>query len=412
MPEALQARQPAPLLARRLTLPLTVLLGLGVTIGAGIYVLIGAAAGRAGFHAPWAFLLAAVVMAPTAASFAELASRMPVSAGEAAFVEAGFRSPRLALLTGLLVVFIGITSAAAISRGAAGYIREILPLPHWLILAAVILCMGAIAARGVLESVATAAVMTLVEVGGLVMIVVAGAYASPNVFARMPELTTGLTTPQALSGIVSASLLAFFAFIGFESLANMAEEVRDPRRVLPRAIALTLVISTLVYILVVWVALAAVPQAELAASSAPLTLVFRTVTGAPPAIITVIAIIASVNGIIAQMLMASRVLYGLADRKLLPTALARVSPNTRTPMVATGLSVVAILVLALCFPIEPLAETTTRFTLAVFVLVNGALLHLKLRGEPAPDEALVVPAFIPLLGAGLCAALLVADIAR
>lgn len=412
MNDATQATPPGPALARRLTLPLTVLLGLGVTIGAGIYVLIGAAAGRAGFHAPWAFVLAALVMAPTAASFAELASRMPVSAGEAAFVEAGFRSQFLAILTGLMVIFIGITSAAAISRGAAGYIREILPLPSALILAGVILTMGLIAARGVLESVATAALMTLVEIGGLVMIVVAGLFGAPGVLANLPEATAGLGDSSTLTGIVSASVLAFFAFIGFESLANMAEEVRDPRRVLPRAIALTLVISTVLYILVVWVALAAVPRAELAASAAPLALVFRKVTGASPTIITLIAIVASINGIIAQMLMASRVIYGLAHRGLLPSPLAQVSASTRTPLMATALTVLAVLVLALGFPIEALAETTTRFTLAVFALVNASLIGLKLRKEAGPEGALVVPAVVPISGVALCVGLLIADMAK
>lgn len=412
MSEAVEARRSGPVLARRLTLPLTVLLGLGVTIGAGIYVLIGAAAGRAGFHAPWAFLLAAVVMAPTAASFAELASRMPVSAGEAAFVEAGFRSSVLAALTGLMVIFIGITSAAAISRGAAGYLRELLPLPTPIILAGVVLAMGLLAARGVLESVGTAAVMTLIEIGGLVAIVVAGLYGTPDVVASLPRATAGLGEPGALSAIVSASLLAFFAFIGFESLANMAEEVRDPRRVLPIAIALTLVISTLLYILVVWVALAAVPRADLAASSAPLTLVFRKVTGASPTIITVVAVIASINGIIAQMLMASRVMYGLARRGLLPAPLALVNVRTRTPLVATALTVAAVLGLALAFPIEALAETTTRCTLAVFALVNVALLALKLRREPGPEDAMVVPAIVPFAGAAVCVGLLLADVAK
>jgi amino acid transporter len=337
---------------------------------------------------------------------------MPVSAGEAAFVEAGFRSQFLAILTGLMVIFIGITSAAAISRGAAGYIREILPLPSALILAGVILTMGLIAARGVLESVATAAIMTLVEIGGLVMIVVAGLFGAPGVLANLPEATAGLADSSALTGIVSASVLAFFAFIGFESLANMAEEVRDPRRVLPRAIALTLVISTVLYILVVWVALAAVPRAELAASAAPLALVFRKVTGASPTIITLIAIVASINGIIAQMLMASRVIYGLAHRGLLPSPLAQVSASTRTPLMATALTVLAVLVLALGFPIEALAETTTRFTLAVFALVNASLIGLKLRKEAGPEGALVVPAVVPISGVALCVGLLIADMAK
>lgn len=164
------ARAP-PALVRSLNLPLAVLFGLGVTIGAGIYVLIGATAGRAGMHAPLAFLLAGLVMAPTAASFAELASRMPVSAGEAAFVRAGFGSERLALLVGLMVIAVGIISAAAIAKGSAGYIREFVDLPTGITITAVVLLMGAIAAWGILQSVAIAGLMTVIEVGGLLLII-------------------------------------------------------------------------------------------------------------------------------------------------------------------------------------------------------------------------------------------------
>jgi amino acid transporter len=351
-------------------------------------------------------------MAPTAASFAELASRMPVSAGEAAYVEAGFRSQWLALLTGILVIFVGITSAAAISRGAAGYIGELLPLPYAVILSAVILAMGLVAAKGVLESVAVAALMTVIEIAGLLVIVAVGVYALPGVFTSLPQAAVGLGQEAALAGILSASLLAFFAFIGFESLANMAEEVHEPSRVLPRAIALTLTISTVLYVLVVWVALIAVPREELVASPAPLSLVYRTVTGASPTIITLVAIIASINGIIAQMLMASRVIYGLARRGLLPSPFAIVDARTRTPLIATALTVLCVLALGLGFRIEPLAETTSRFTLAIFVLVNGSLLALKLRHDVAPPGALIVPTLVPIAGVILCLGLLIADMAK
>ena len=270
-----------PALARRLSLPLAVLFGLGVTIGAGIYVLIGVAAGRAGMHAPWAFVLAAIVMAPTAASFAELAARIPVSAGEAAYVDAGFGS-WLTRLVGLMVAFVGVTSAAAIARGSAGYIGELVPLPFMLLLIAVVLTMGVVAVWGIMESVVIAAAMTLVEIAGLLVIVVCGAVTLPDFTARLPEAVSGLGSASAIAGVLGASLLAFFAFIGFESLANIAEEVKEPERTLPRAIALTLMLSTALYVMVVWVALIAVPREALAAASAPLSLVYAKVTERHP----------------------------------------------------------------------------------------------------------------------------------
>lgn len=398
-----------PVLARRLTLPLAVLFGLGVTIGAGIYVLIGVAAGRAGMHAPWAFVLAAIVMAPTAASIAELASRMPVSAGEAAYVEAAFCAPWLTRTVGAMVVFVGITSAAAIARGSAGYIRELVPLPFMLLLVAVILTMGCVAIWGIMESVLVAATMTLIEIAGLLVIAAFGIVTLPDFTARLPEAVTGLHSISAVTGILSASLLAFFAFIGFESLANIAEEVKNPERTLPRAIAWTLLLSTGLYVLVVWVALIAVPREILAASTAPLSLVYSKVTGASPVVISAIAVVATINGIIAQMVMASRVIYGLADRGHMPGALAHVHEATRTPVAATLLVIALVLLLAITVPIGPLAEATSRITLAIFALVNAALVALK-RRRPDIEPSFRVPIAVPMAGAILCSALLFASV--
>jgi basic amino acid/polyamine antiporter, APA family len=402
-----------PALARRLTLPLAVLFGVGVTIGAGIYVLVGATAARAGMHAPLAFLLAALVMAPTAASFAELAGRMPVSAGEATYVRIGLGSERLGLIVGLLVITVGIISAAAISQGSAGYIRALFPGVPWaLVIPLVVLLTGMVAAWGILESMAIAGLMTLIEIGGLLVIILVGARHAPDVVARLPELWQGLPNTSALSGVLSAMLLAFFAFIGFEGLANIAEEVKEPERTLPRAIFITLVLSTLLYVAVTWIALVTVPRAELTASRAPLSLVFERVTGASPVAISAISIVATVNGIIAQMVMASRVIYGLAEQGLLPAQLARVHPVTRTPILATAIVMVLVYVLAAVFPLEHLAEMTSRLTLIIFAFVNAALVQLKRTGRPAPAKAFVVPIMVPAIGFCLCVILLLTEFVR
>src|SRR5689334_4147083 len=162
-----------PGLARSLSLLHAVLYGLGVTIGAGIYVLIGAAAARAGMYAPLAFAIAAVLMGLTAASFAELAGRMPVAAGEAAYVRAAFQSDRLATLVGALVIAIAVVSAAAISVGSAGYLSVFINLPEPLLVVGVVLAMGTIAAWGINEAVNFAGTMTLIEVGGLILLILA-----------------------------------------------------------------------------------------------------------------------------------------------------------------------------------------------------------------------------------------------
>ncbi|HEX2842087.1 APC family permease [Hyphomicrobium sp.] len=385
-------------LKRSLGLPLTVLYGLGVTIGAGIYVLVGATAARAGFHAPLSFIIAALVMAPSAATFAELASRLPTSAGEAAYVKEGFQSDRLALVVGLMVAAIGIISAAAIARGSAGYIREFLDWPFDLIVLLVILSMGAIAAWGIVESVAFAGVMTLIEVGGLLIIIVLAAVTVPDLGSRLPEAWPGLSNANAWSGVLGASLIAFFAFTGFEGLANIAEEVKSPGWTIPRAILITLVLTTLLYVLVVWVALNVIPHDELGTDGAPLSRVFERLTGTAPFAFSAIAILATVNGVVIYIVMSSRVIYGLASRGLLPRKIAHVSPYTRTPLIATGLVISAVVLLGLAFPIEGLAEMTSRLTLIVFVFVNSALIAIKRRGIPAPANAYVAPNWVPVVG--------------
>jgi basic amino acid/polyamine antiporter, APA family len=410
---------PKTKLRRRLTLPLVVLYGLGVTIGAGIYVLIGAAASRADMHAPIAFVIAAIVMGFSAASFAEFVSRLPVSAGAAAYVQEGFRRRGLALATGIAIALSGIVSSAAISLGSAGYLGELLdPLiavDQRLLTVFVIVVVAAIACVGILESVTFAAVMTLIEIGGLLAVIVGGAVSSPDLLTRLPEVIPTEIDPAIVSGIVSAGLLAFFAFIGFEDMVHVAEEVKDPTRTMPRAIVLTLAVSTLLYFLVASIAVLAVPVTELEASEAPLALVFAAVTSLSPDLIAMIAVIATVNGIIIQVIMASRVLYGMADQGTISGFLGRwlsqVSTRTGTPVVATGLVAAAIVVLALSLDIERLASMTSRIVLGVFVLVNLALVRVKLRERSGTvavtgPAVLRVPLAVPAIGAALSAGLL------
>ena len=400
--------QPAAALQRRLSLPLLVLYGIGITIGAGIYVLIGAVAGHAGRYAPWSFVLAAVVMAFTVGSYAELTTRFPVSAGEAAYVRAAFGSRTASTLTGLLTIVIGIVSSAAVALGAAGYIAQFTDLPPSAVVALLLAALGAVAAWGILESVLLASLFTLIEAGGLLVIIVAGWQ------AQVP-LASALALPPldfaTLSGIGYASLLAFFAFIGFEDLANVVEEAKVPHRDIPRAMMLTLVISTVLYVAVAAIAVAAVPVAELAASPAPLSLVFRTLAGVSPATISVIAIVATLNTILAQMTMAARVVYGLARQGDLPGFAGRVHPKTATPLIATALIVAATLALALLVPFERLAEGTSLATLVVFALVNLALLRLRHRKIHTDGPHIRVPLWVPAAGLVSCLAMMAAAVA-
>lgn len=384
-------------LRRSLSLWQVVLYGLGVTIGAGIYVLVGVAAGKSGAHAPLAFVAAAVLLSFTAASLAELGTRMPVSASEAAYVEAGFSRKWLTLSVGLIVVGTTAISAATVSVGAAGYIAVFMPAPAPLLIFLVVICMGLIASRTTAQSVTLAGLMTLVEIGGLLAILTAGLLRPTVLLAALPTVLPGLSI-EAWTGIVGTSLLAVFAFIGFEHVVNIAEEVRDPRKVLPRAIFLTLGLTTALYAAVVFVAIAAMPPAELALSSAPLALAYERLSGHALGVMSAIAIIATLNGIIVHMIMISRILYGLSRGGDLPAGLAHVDPKTRTPLRATALAVVVILILALIFPIEQLAQFTAQGTLAIFVIVNAALIQIKRREVTPPENIFLTPAWMPYAG--------------
>jgi len=395
-------------LRRQLGLPLLVLYGVGITIGAGIYVLIGAVAGHAGKYAPWSFLLAALCMALTVGSYAELATRFPVSAGEAAYVRAAFHSRLASTLTGLLTILIGIVSSAAVALGAAGYIGQFIALPPSAVVTVVLLALGAVAAWGILESVLLASLFTLIEAGGLIAIVVAGFTAGlpfADVLLAPPPLDL-----HVLSGIAYASLLAFFAFIGFEDLANVVEEAKVPQRDIPRAMVFTLLISTALYLAVAAIAVLAVPVDRLAASSAPLSLVFRAVSSISPASISAIAIVATLNTILAQMTMAARVIYGLARQGDLPRVAGHVHPKTATPLFATALIVATTIALALLVPFERLAEGTSLATLVVFALVNLSLLRLRHRKIHTPGPHVRVSVWVPAAGLATCLAMMAAAV--
>jgi len=402
--------QPSPKrLTRSLTLTHAVLYGLGVTVGAGIYVLVGVAAGRSGMHAPLAFIGAALVMGFSAASFAELGTRMPVSASEAAYIQAAFKREWLSLGVGLLVVATAIISAATICVGSAGYIGVFLPLSREWIIVGVVLAMGMVACLATVQSVTFAGIMTLIEVGGLLLIIVAGIGQGTAVVTRLPEIWPAASDAVAWVAIVGTSLIAVFSFIGFEHLVNIAEELKEPSRNLPRALFLTLGLTAIFYALVVWTAVMAVAPEELARSPAPLALVFERLTGFPLVTMSAIAVVATLNGVIVHMIMIARVIYGLAEQGNLPRALTILNPVTGTPLLATAIGIGAILLLALAVPLTGLADLTARCTLVIFAIVNLALIRIKACEKAPPSDVFVCPTWVPIIGLASSLILLALD---
>lgn len=383
-------------LRRAITLPLLTLYGLGVTVGAGIYVLIGTTIAHAGPYAWIAFLLAAFVVGFTAFSYAELTTRYPVSAGEAAYIEAGLGTPRFATLVGLLVALSGMVSAAAISVGAAGYLGALTGTAAVPTILAIVVAMGLLAWWGISESVTVAAIVTVIEILGLVFVILWGMAIGDRAGTAYADLIPPLQDDH-WGGIIAASLLAFFAFIGFEDMVNVAEEVENPRRNMPLAIVFTLVIATLLYVATSVAVLVSVPLDQVAGAQAPLSLVFANAPDGVKATFAAVAVVATMNGVLIQMIMSSRVLYGMADRGQLPRVLKHVSRRTQTPGVATACVTATILGLAVLLPIEDLAAWTSQIVLGVFVCVNLALIALKWRGQDSAD-AFVVPVIVPICG--------------
>ncbi len=384
-------------LRRALTLPLLTLYGLGVTIGAGIYVLVGVTVSRAGVHAPITFIIAGTVVAFTCLSYAELSTRFPVSAGEAEYIQRGFGSRPLAVFTGLLLVASSIVSSAAISIGAVAYVRLFISVPEAYLVATLVLLLMLVAIWGIVESISIAALFTLIEIGGLAMVVWFGSGSIKDPSLIWKAFTPGFEL-HAWTGIAAGSLLAFFAFVGFEDIVNVAEEVHEPNKTLPRAIFLTLVGATFIYIAVVTVMVAAVPVQILSGAKAPLALVFQNKPGYFGTIFNLIAIVATVNGVLIQIIMASRVIYGLGRQGNLPAILAYVSPRFKTPLRATVLVAALVLLLALTAPIARLAEMTSQAVLAIFILVNGALLALRIKTPDHAGDHFRAPAWAPLAG--------------
>lgn len=406
-PEPAHTSPSEPTLKRGLGLWLLTLYGLGVVVGAGIYVLIGAIAGIAGVTTPVSFLIAGGVVGVTALSYMELATRMPEAAGEAAYVDQGFGWPALTLAVGLGLVAVGTLAAATIGLGAAGYIQALIAAPTWTILLAIVVVLGGLAIWGIVESAIFAAVLTVLEIAGLALVAGAAIVADPAIFARVGEIVPAATWP-AWSAILSGSVIAFFAFVGFEDMVNVAEEVKAPETNMPRAIALVLGSTILLYLVVSTVCVLAVPVADLAASPAPLALVAG--QGLPGAglLVNLIAIAAALNGILVQFIMAPRVLYGLSHRGRLPAWFGHVGARRRTPVNATLCVLAVVLVLAVTLPITDLAAASSQLILVIFIVVNLALIRLKQRGGPPAPVS--VPVVVPVFGALLSAALLVVSV--
>lgn len=378
-----------------MSLPLLIFYGIGTILGAGIYVLVGKVAGEAGLYAPVSFILASLLAAFSAFSYAELAARFPRSAGEAIYIDEGFAIEKLSITVGLMIITMGVVSVATLAHGFTGYLNVFITLPQALVISVLVISLGLICAWGIGQSVMIASIMTIVEIIGLLIIL----YVGRESFAVLPEQLPTLIPSFNASvwvGIAMGSFIAFYAFIGFEDIVNVAEEAIKPRINIPLAIIISLIVTTIFYVLISVVAVLLFAPAELAASDAPLAMLYEKSTGQAPIVITLISLISVMNGALIQIIMASRVLYGMSQKKWLPQKIGEVNAVTHTPLIATAIITLLILVAALVLPLLSLAKITSFITLNVFMLINFAL--LKLKASKRPHDGFTVPLWVPLTG--------------
>lgn len=372
-------------LRRALGLPALTFYGVGVILGAGIYTVVGAAAARAG-NALWlSFAIGSLVAILTALSYAELATTYPRASAEFTYLRRALpRWPGVALVTGLLVALSGAATAATVALAFAGYLRTFIEVPPvlvaWVLLAAATI----LNIVGVKESGWVNAAFTLLEAGGLVLFVVLGA-GSPRFGAALLEAPN--------FGVVSGAALVFFSFLGFENIANLAEEAKEPKRDLPRAIFLSLGISTTLYILVALAAVALLSPEQLGGAQAPLAEAARARSTMVAGALGGIALFATANTALISLLVASRVIFGIAREGELPKSMAALLHRRKTPWVAT-LAVASVAAALVPFGnVSVLASLSSFASLLAFAAVNVALIVLRYR-EPRKDRPFRVPGAI------------------
>ncbi|MGW8742567.1 APC family permease [Streptomyces sp. NPDC055794] len=382
---------------------LLILFVIGDILGTGIYATTGQVAGKVGGALWLPFVIGFVVAILTAASYVELVGKYPKAAGAALYTQKAFQVPFLTFIVAFMVMCSGLSSASAAARAFSGdYLSEFTDFfPPTLIAILFILALAALNLRGVSESVKTNVVLTLVELTGLFVILAVGAWAvltGDGEPSRLGEFQAGGSGYALVTSVLGATALGFFAFVGFEDSVNMAEETKDPARTFPRAIFIGVTVTGTIYVLVALISSLLVDYRVLEDSSGPLLEVVK--AGGldfPPKLFALIALFAVTNSALINIMMASRLCYGMANERILPRALGRVLPRRRTPVV--GIVFVSLLAIGLVSTgeIAGLGDTTAFLLLCVFAVVNVAV--LVLRRDPVEHKHFRTPTVLPVLGA-------------
>ncbi len=356
-------------LKRELGLFQATMIGVGIIFGAGIYALIGKAAGLAANEVWLAFLVGAFISAFTGLGYAELSSMFPKAGAEYVYARKAFNK-KIAFLAGWLIIISGIIAAATVALGFAGYFKALFGTPIVPVAAVLVALCSILNFWGVKQSAIVGVIFTLIESAGLVIIIALG----------LPYLGTVdyFENPFGVMGVLQATALIFFAYIGFEEIPRLSEETKAPKKVIPRALIGAIIISTLVYVLVGAVATSVVDWQVLSQSHAPLADVAAKASG-PEAytLLSLIALFATSNTVLLVMLATSRMAYGMAGDSPLPACLGFVHQKTCTPWVAIGIVMLGTILLVLPGNIGFVANATDFLLFSTFIIINGAVIWLR-----------------------------------
>ena len=389
-------------LKRNVGLIALVLYGVGDILGAGVYGLIGKAAGQMGNGIWLAFLVSMFAAGLTGLTYASLGSRYAKAGGASFITFKAFGHPFLAYLIGMCAFASGLTSMATASKVFAGYFHglfETIPTPLIVFVFAMIL--ATIVFIGIRESLIFNAICTVIEASGLLFILAVGMPYWGDVNYLNFQSPSNPTGDFTMSLVLTGAVLTFYSFIGFEDIINVAEEVKDPQKNLPRGIVGAVLISSLIYMGISITAVSVVPPQLLAESSQPLVeVVKKAAPWFPPSAFSIIAMFAVANTAMLNFIMGSRLIYGMSNQGLLPKVLSHVHGKTQTPHYSIFAILIIFLILAFTGDVSSLAKATSILLLICFIVVNLSLIRLK-KTDPVPG-AFEIPSIIPYAGAGVC----------
>ena len=346
-------------------------MGIGVILGAGIYVIIGEAAGLSSNGLWLSVILAGIVAALTGLSYAELSSRFPEAGAEYVYIEKSFGNTA-AWLTGWLIIVGSIIAAAAVAIGFANYFSALFHTSVSVIAVATLIVCGIILIAGIKETALITILFTVIEASGLILIIFIGVPYFGSI--DYLELTRGL------HGVIEAGVLIFFSYIGFENIARLAEETKEPEKNIPRAIILSISITTGIYVLVGVAALSVVSWQELAEAEAPLALIAARVYGDRLALVlSVIALFSTFNTVLVTLLSGSRLIYGIAAYRALPRIFLSTAEKLQTPWIAIIAVVGASVPFVFLGDLATIANLTNFTIFIIFIMVNASVIYFRYR---------------------------------